>query len=37
MRAAIYVRVSTDGQERDGTSLESQEAICAAFAQAAGW
>jgi site-specific DNA recombinase len=37
MRAVIYVRVSTDGQERDGTSLESQEAACVAFAHAAGW
>lgn len=37
MRAVIYVRVSTDGQERDGTSLESQEAACLAFAQSAGW
>lgn len=25
MRAALYVRVSTDKQEKDGTSLESQE------------
>ena len=37
MRAVIYARVSTDGQERDGTSLESQEAACQAFAEAAGW
>lgn len=31
MRAAIYCRVSTDGQE-DNTSLSSQEASCRAFA-----
>jgi site-specific DNA recombinase len=37
MRAVIYVRVSTDGQERDGTSLASQEAACRALAESAGW
>src|SRR5690348_4065607 len=37
MRSAIYLRVSTDGQERDGTSLDSQEAACRAFARDAGW
>jgi site-specific DNA recombinase len=31
-RAAIYVRVSTPGQERDGTSLETQEQECLAHA-----
>src|SRR5690348_11988591 len=36
-RYAIYCRVSTDAQERDGTSLETQEAACrAAVAQAGG-
>jgi site-specific DNA recombinase len=37
MRAAIYVRVSTDGQERDGTSLDSQERACHELASSAGW
>ncbi len=30
-RGAIYVRVSTDRQESDGTSLDSQEASCRAY------
>jgi site-specific DNA recombinase len=34
--AAIYCRVSTAGQE-DGTSLETQEAACRAFAIDQGW
>ena len=34
MRAIIYVRVSTDAQERDGTSLTTQEGACVEFAQA---
>jgi site-specific DNA recombinase len=33
-RAAIYVRVSTVGQEEDGTSLGTQEAACLAHAPA---
>src|SRR3989337_666938 len=37
MRAVIYVRVSTDGQERDGTSLETQEEACVNHAEAKGW
>jgi site-specific DNA recombinase len=32
-RAAIYCRVSTDGQERDGTSLETQLNACLAYCQ----
>jgi site-specific DNA recombinase len=28
MRVAIYCRVSTDGQEREGTSLDEQEEVC---------
>ena len=28
MRAIIYCRVSTDGQERDGTGLQTQEDEC---------
>lgn len=37
MRAMIYVRVSTDAQERDGTSLDTQVRACADYAAAAGW
>jgi DNA invertase Pin-like site-specific DNA recombinase len=37
MRAVLYVRVSTEGQERDGTSLESQEQDCRTLARSAGW
>jgi site-specific DNA recombinase len=32
----IYCRVSTDGQERDGTSLETQEAACRQYVAAQG-
>lgn len=37
LRAAIYVRVSSKGQEEDGTSLETQEAACRAYALAHGY
>lgn len=37
MRAIVYVRVSTDAQERDGTSLDTQERACLDYARAAGW
>jgi site-specific DNA recombinase len=37
MRAIIYARVSTDAQERDGTSLDTQERACLDFARAQGW
>jgi len=37
MRAIIYSRVSTDAQERDGTSLDTQERACLEFAQAQAW
>lgn len=37
MRVAIYSRVSTDGQEKEGTSLETQESACLGHAGAAGW
>ena len=37
MRAVIYSRVSTDAQERDGTSLDTQERACREYAQAKGW
>lgn len=36
-RCAIYVRVSTAGQERDGTSLETQEAACREYAESHGY
>ncbi len=37
MRAIVYARVSTDAQERDGTSLETQERACRQFANEEGW
>lgn len=37
MRVVTYSRVSTDGQEKDGTSLETQESACLEHAGAAGW
>lgn len=37
MRAIIYLRVSTDMQEREGTSLETQERECLEYAESAGW
>ena len=37
MRAIVYARVSTDAQERDGTSLETQVRACLDYAAAAGW
>lgn len=37
MRTVVYARVSTDAQERDGTSLDSQVETCVAFADARGW
>ena len=36
-RAVVYTRVSTDAQERDGTSLETQERECLEHARIAGW
>ena len=36
-RAVVYSRVSTDAQERDGTSLDTQERACVEYAQAKGW
>ncbi len=36
-RCVIYSRVSTDAQEREGTSLSTQEASCFAYAQEHGW
>lgn len=37
VRAAIYCRVSTDSQERDGTSLDTQEAACRRYAAERGY
>src|SRR5262245_31873814 len=37
IRAAIYVRVSTDRQEEEGTSLDTQEAACRAYATEHGY
>jgi site-specific DNA recombinase len=35
--AAIYVRVSTEDQEREGTSLESQKEACLKYAAEQGY
>jgi site-specific DNA recombinase len=37
VRAAIYIRVSSDKQEEDGTSLESQLAACQAYCKEHGY
>src|SRR3954451_22972931 len=37
MRAITYARVSTDAQERDGTSLDTQERAYLDFARTQGW
>ena len=37
MRVIIYLRVSTDGQEREGTSLDTQEQESIEYAESAGW
>jgi len=37
IRALIYCRVSTDAQERDGTSLVTQERACAEYGRSMGW
>jgi site-specific DNA recombinase len=37
MKAAIYCRVSTEDQKKEGTSLESQEEICLAKARECGY
>jgi site-specific DNA recombinase len=36
-RAAIYCRVSTDRQEQDGSSLDSQDTACHAYAEQQGY
>ena len=35
--AVCYCRVSTEGQERDGTSLDTQEQACRVYAATRGW
>ena len=37
IRAVVYSRVSTDAQERDGTSLDTQERACEEHVSANGW
>lgn len=37
MRAVVYARVSTDAQERDGTSLDTQQRACLDFVRSQGW
>ena len=37
MKAIIYSRVSTDTQERDGTSLDTQERAGAEYVTEEGW
>ena len=37
MKAAIYCRVSTEGQEQDGTSLQTQLEACLNYCQLKGY
>jgi DNA invertase Pin-like site-specific DNA recombinase len=37
MKALVYAPVSTDPQERDGTSLDTQEKRCRVYAREQGW
>ena len=37
MRAAIYSRVSTEDQEKEGTSLQTQVAACLAYCHQKGY
>ena len=37
MKAAIYCRVSTEGQEQDGTSLQTQLEACLSYCQEKGY
>ncbi len=37
MKAAIYCRVSTDNQEREGTSLQTQLENCLTYCQGKGY
>ena len=36
VKALVYSRVSTDAQERDGTSLDTQERACVEYAESQG-
>ena len=36
-RAVVYSRVSTDAQERDGTSLDTQDRACLEYIKERGW
>ena len=37
MKVAIYCRVSTEGQEQDGTSLQTQLEACLKYCQMKGY
>ena len=37
LRAVVYSRVSTDAQERDGTSLDTQEQASQEFVSESSW
>ena len=37
LRAVVYSRVSTDGQENGGTSLDTQERACQEYVYDTGW
>ncbi|MFC1958537.1 recombinase family protein [Chloroflexota bacterium] len=37
LKASIYCRVSTEGQEQDGTSLQTQLEACQKYCQAKGY
>ena len=37
LRAIVYSRVSTDAQERDGTSLDTQEQASQEFVSESSW
>jgi len=37
MKAAIYCRVSTEGQEQEGTSLQTQLEACQKYCQVKGY
>jgi site-specific DNA recombinase len=36
-KSAIYCRVSTEGQEQDGTSLKTQLENCVSYCQSKGY
>ena len=37
LRTIVYSRVSTDAQERDGTSLDNQERASQEYVESNGW